>query len=31
MLRVLDPTLGHDRSMDPRNWYFSVLFTEGIS
>ena len=31
MLRVLDPTLEPDLSMDPRNWYFSVLFTEGIS
>jgi hypothetical protein len=31
MVRVLDPTLEQAASMDPRNWYFSVLFTEGIS
>ncbi len=30
MLRVLDPQLASNAATDPRNWYFTVLFTEGI-
>jgi len=31
MLQVRDTALDRDTAMDPRNWYFTVLFTEGIS